>query len=57
MKTEVEVKKDIETLIADLTNTVSERNLCIQKEQELIAKINYLSGKIDALKGLDATST
>jgi len=54
MKTDEEIKKEIEKLQAELTNSVNELNFCNQKARELTPKINYLSGKIDALKELEA---
>ncbi len=52
MKTIDEIKKDIEKLQAELNNAVNEFNFCQQKARDLAPKINYLSGKIDALNEL-----
>ena len=52
MKTEDEIKKDMETLQAELNNAVNEFNFCQQKVRDLALKINYLSVKTDVLKEL-----
>ena len=52
MKTNNEIKKELEKLQAELTNAINEYNFCNQKIKELTPKINYLSGKIDVLKEL-----
>ena len=52
MKTEDEIKKEVKALQMELKNAVNELNFCQQKIKELVPKINYLSGKIDALNEL-----
>lgn len=54
MKTKEEIKAEIERVQAEIQNAINERNFCIQKAEQLAARVNYLSGKIDTLKELSA---
>ena len=52
MKTNDEMKAELEKVQAEIQNAANERNFCIQKAEQLLARINYLSGKFDTLKEL-----
>ena len=52
MKTETEIKAEIKSLEAEQMNAVNEANFCNQQHNDLITRINVLSGKIAALKEL-----
>lgn len=54
MKTNAEIKAEIELLQTEIQNVINERNFCIQKAEQLAARVNYLSGKSDTLKELSA---
>ena len=54
MKTPVEIKAEIERLQNEIQNAINERTFCIQKAEQLAARANYLSGKLDTLKELSA---
>ena len=52
MKTEEEIKALIKNLEAEQMNAANEANFCNQQHNDLITRINVLSGKIAALKEL-----
>jgi len=52
MKTTDEITLTIKIFEGELQNAANERNFCIRQAEQLAARINYLSGKIDALKEL-----
>jgi predicted nucleic acid-binding Zn-ribbon protein len=54
MMNQEDIIKKIETLQSEMTNAINELNFCNQKIRELNPRINYLSGKIDALKEIES---
>jgi hypothetical protein len=52
MLTEDEIKKEIERLTAEMQACANEHNYCTERARNMASKVTYISGKVDALKGL-----